>query len=133
MFRFLLAQLHLESLIGKTSVRAVRSAFARLLSGSDVYDHAYERAMERIEKQVPDHRGLAKQVLLWIACVKRPLTIVELRYAFAVEVGMTEFDEDALLEIEDMVLVCVGLVTIDEQSDIITLVYYTTQQYFDKS
>jgi hypothetical protein len=35
-------------------------------------------------------------------------------------------------EIEDMVLVCVGLVTIDEQSDIIRLVHYTTQQYLDR-
>jgi hypothetical protein len=89
--------------------------------------------MKRIEEQVPGHRDLAKQILLWITCAKRPLTTVELRHALAIEVGAAEFGEDALPEIEDMVLVCVGLVTIDEQSEIIRLVHYTTQQYFDKN
>ncbi|KAH7191132.1 hypothetical protein DER44DRAFT_103212 [Fusarium oxysporum] len=130
---FLLAQLHLESLIGKTSVKAIRIALAKLPRGSNAYDHAYETAMERIERQVLDHRSLAKQILSWITCAKRPLTTVELRHALAVEVGTTELDEDALPEIEDIVLVCVGLVTIDEQSDIIRLVHYTTQQYFDRN
>ncbi|KAH6985418.1 hypothetical protein EDB80DRAFT_732481 [Ilyonectria destructans] len=64
MFRFLLAQLHLESLLDQTSVKVVRSALAKLPSGSDAYDHAYdhayETAMERIENQVPGHRGFAK-------------------------------------------------------------------------
>jgi hypothetical protein len=129
--RFLLAQLHLESLIGKTSVKAVRSALKELPSGSNAYDYAYETAMKRIDEQVPGHRDLAKQILLWITCAKRPLTTVELRHALAIEVGTAELNEDALPEIEDMVLVCVGLVTIDEQSDIIRLVHYTTQQYFD--
>ncbi|KAF4331614.1 nucleoside phosphorylase domain protein, partial [Fusarium beomiforme] len=130
---FLLAQLCLESLIGKTSVKAVRSALTKLPSGSNAYDHAYETAMERIERQVPDHRDLAKQVLSWITCAKRQLSTVELQHALAVEVGTTELDKDALPEIEEMVLVCVGLVTIDEQSKIIRLVHYTTQQYFDKN
>ncbi|KAH7464150.1 hypothetical protein FOMA001_g17939 [Fusarium oxysporum f. sp. matthiolae] len=130
---FLLAQLHLESLIGKTSVKAIRIALAKLPRGSNAYDHAYETAMERIERQVLDHRSLAKQILSWITCAKRPLTTVELRHALAVEVGTSKLDEDALPEIEDIVLVCVGLVTIDEQSGIIRLVHYTTQQYFDRN
>lgn len=135
MHRFLLAQLHLESLIeiDKPSVKAVRSALGKLPSGSDAYNHAYETAMERIEKQVPGHRDFAKRILSWITCAKRPLTTVELRHALAVEVGTVELDEDALPEIEDMVAVCTGLVTIDEQGDIIRLVHYTTQQYFDKN
>jgi hypothetical protein len=89
--------------------------------------------MGRIEKQVLDHRSLAKQILSWITCAKRPLTTVELRHALAVEVGTSRLDEETLPEIEDIVLVCVGLVTMDEQSGIIRLVHYTTQQYFDKN
>ncbi|KAG7424985.1 putative ankyrin repeat protein [Fusarium oxysporum f. sp. raphani] len=130
---FLLAQFHLESLIDKISIKAVRSALAKLPSGSDAYDHAYETAMERIEQQAPGHRDFAKQILSWITCAKRPLTTLELRHALAVEVGTTELDEEALPETEDIVVACVGLVTNDKQSDIIRLVHYTTQQYFDKN
>ncbi|KAH6970728.1 hypothetical protein BKA56DRAFT_622398 [Ilyonectria sp. MPI-CAGE-AT-0026] len=100
---FLLAELHLESLVGKITIKAVRSALANLSSGSDAYDCAYKTAIERIEKQVPDHRSLIKQILSWITWAKRPLTTKELRHALAVKVGMTGLDEDSLLEIEDII------------------------------
>ncbi|KAF2174830.1 hypothetical protein K469DRAFT_756574 [Zopfia rhizophila CBS 207.26] len=46
---FLLAQLHLVSLTGKRSLKAIRTALEKLPAGSDAYDHAYEEAMERIK------------------------------------------------------------------------------------
>ncbi|KAI6752508.1 hypothetical protein HG530_013877 [Fusarium avenaceum] len=100
---FLLSQLHLDSLRGKTSVQAVRKAIAKLQSGSDVYYHAYDPAMERIQSQMSDHRDLALRVLSWITCAKRPLTVEELRHALAVEVSTIELDKDAMPEIDIMV------------------------------
>ena len=85
--------------------------------------------MIRIEEQVNDQEELAKQVLLWITCVQRLLTILELQYTLAVEVGKPELDEDNLPEIGDMVSVYTGLVTINKQSNVIRLVYYITQEY----
>jgi hypothetical protein len=41
--------------------------------------------MDRIQGQIVNSRELAKQVLSWITCAKRPLTTFELRYALAVE------------------------------------------------
>ena len=73
------------------------------------------------------------QVLSWIICAKRPLTTFELRHALAVEVGETKLNEHNLPEIEDMVSVCAGLVTVDEESDIIRLVHYTTQEYLEQT
>ena len=131
--RFLLAQLHLESLIGKRSTKAVRAALKNLPSGSDAYDHAYKDAMLRIEGQVADREELAKQVLSWITCTERPLTTCELQHALAVEIGETELDKENLPDIEDLVSVCAGLVTIDEESNIIRLVHYTTQEYFERT
>ena len=84
--------------------------------------------MIRIERQFTDQEELAKQVLSWITCAERPLTILELQHALAVEVGESELDEDNLPELEDMVSVCAGLVTIDEESNVIRLVHYTTQE-----
>ena len=89
--------------------------------------------MDRIEGQLADQKELAKQVLLWITCAKRPLTTSELRYALAVEAGKPEIDEDNLPDPTDMVSVCAGLVTVDEMSDVIRLVHYTTQEYFERT
>ena len=86
--------------------------------------------MDRINGQTADQKELAKQVLSWITCAKRPLTTSELRYALAVEIGKPELDEDNLPDIEDIVSVCAGLVTVDEVSNIIRLVHHTTQEYF---
>src|ERR1700722_14607775 len=133
LFRFLLAQLHLGSLIGKRSPKAIKIALQRLASGSEAYNDAYKEAMERIEGQIADSQELAKQVLSWIACAQRPLTTSELRHALAVEIGESELDEDNLPEVEDMVSVCAGLVIVDEESDIIRLVHYTTQEYFERT
>ncbi|OBT58034.1 hypothetical protein VE04_01415 [Pseudogymnoascus sp. 24MN13] len=130
---FLLAHLHLDSLIGKRSPKAVRTALKSLPSGSNAYDEAYKDAMIRIEGQLLDQKGLAWQVLSWITCAKRPLTMVELQHALAIELGESSLDEDNLPQIEDMVSVCAGLVTVDEESEIIRLVHYTTQEYFERT
>lgn len=131
--RFLLAQLHLDFLIGNASPKAVRAALAKLSFGSEAYDHAYKDVMERIEAQVTDKRDLAKQFLSWITYAKRQLTTSELRDALAVEIGESELDKENLPQIEDMVSVCAGLVTVDEESDTIRLVHYTTQEYFERT
>ncbi|KAL2144486.1 hypothetical protein VTI28DRAFT_9061 [Corynascus sepedonium] len=127
---FLLAQLHLDSLKGKTTPKAVRAALKSLQTGSQAYDHAYKDAMNRIEGQIEDHKELAKRVLSWITCAKRPLSTTELRIALGVEMGETELDPDNIPEVKDIVSICAGLVTVDEESNIIRLVHYTTQEYF---
>ncbi|KAF4630324.1 hypothetical protein G7Y89_g7821 [Cudoniella acicularis] len=100
---FLLAQLHLDSLKGKRSPKAIRTALTKLASGTDAYDQAYNEAMERIEGQLTDQKLLANQVLSWITCAKRPLSSIELQHALGVEVGESELDRDNLPQIEDMV------------------------------
>lgn len=130
---FLLAQLHLDSLAGKRSPKALRTCLANLPSGSGAYHRAYDHAVERIERQHDDQVELAKQVLSWITCAMRPLTTAELQHALAVEPDTMELDEENLPDIRDMVTVCAGLVTVDRESDVIRLVHYTTQQYFERT
>jgi hypothetical protein len=100
---------------------------------SKALDHAYRQAMERIEGQETGFEALAKKVLLWITCAKRSLTTLELQHALAIEVGESELDEENLPDIEDVVLVCAGLVTVDKESNIIRLVHYTTQEFFART
>lgn len=125
--RFLLAQLHLDSLREKMSLKALRTALKKLPTGSEAYDCAYEHVMERIKGPV------AKRVLSWITCAKRPLTTFELEHALAVEAEGSRLDEDNICRVEDLVSPCAGLVTIDEESGIVRLVHYTTQQYFERT
>jgi ankyrin repeat protein len=132
-FRFLPAQLHLDSLKGKKSPKAIRTALKALPTGSEAYDSAYKDAMERIEGQLADEEELAKQALSWITCAKRPLTISELEQALAVEISESQLDIENLCRVEDIVSICAGLVTIDEESGIIRLVHYTTQEYFERT
>ncbi|KAI8633129.1 hypothetical protein F5Y19DRAFT_290242 [Xylariaceae sp. FL1651] len=127
---FLLAQLHFDSLKGKDTKKSIRKALEKLATGSSAYDVAYKAAMERIEGQLQEQAERAKQVLSWITCAKRPLTTRELQHALAVEIDEVELDEDNLPQIEDVISICAGLVTIDEQSDVVRLVHYTTQDYF---
>jgi hypothetical protein len=89
--------------------------------------------MDRIEGQIADQKQLAKQALSWITCARRPLTTIELQHALGVEAGESKLDEENLSEIEDIVSLCAGLVTIDEESGIIRLVHYTTQEYFKRT
>jgi hypothetical protein len=131
--RFLLAKLHFDSLIGKRSPKAVRAALKNLATGSGAYDSAYHDAMERIQGQIGDQEELAKQVLSWITCAKRPLTTLELRHALAVEQDEPALDKSNLPETEDIVSVCAGLVTVDEESGVIRLVHYTTQEFFKRT
>ncbi|KAF5985496.1 ankyrin protein [Fusarium bulbicola] len=130
---FLLAQLHFDFVSTKLTLKQIKAALNSLSSGPRAYDVAYEKSMERIADQKQSSKELAMQVLLWITCAKRVLTTLELQHALAVEEGDTELDNENLYRIEDMVSVCSGLVTVDEESVIIRLVHYTTQDYLDRT
>ncbi|KAF4470193.1 Transient receptor potential channel pyrexia [Fusarium albosuccineum] len=133
---FLLAQLHLDSLVGKRSPKALRTALRNLSSGSDgsrAYDKAYDDAMERIQDQIADRVSLAKEALMWITCAKEQLSPLALQQALATEPGEPEFDEENISQIEDIVSACAGLVAIDAQSDTVRLVHFTTQGYFERT
>jgi hypothetical protein len=89
--------------------------------------------MERICNQDEDDAKLAKRVLSWISYALRPLTTKEIQHAIAVEPGEKELDEEALPDEELLISVCTGIVTIDQESNIIRLVHYTTQEYFERN
>jgi ankyrin repeat protein len=131
--RFLLARLHLDSLIAEAAPKRFLAALQNLPIGADAYNRAYDYAMDRINMQFPGQVELAKQVLSWLTCARRALSIIELQHALAVRVGELKFDEANITRIEDMVPICAGLITVDEQNNTIGLVHYTTQKYFEST
>ena len=72
---------------------------------------------------------LAMQVLAWISHAKRPLLIDELVPALSIESGDTELNEKEFVEADTLIDVCIGLVALDDESQVVRLVHYTLQEY----
>lgn len=131
LYRFLLARLHVDSLKDKRTKAKVRSALENLSTGTGALDAAYSEAIIRIDGQPQGDRVLAKNVLSWISGALRPLTTGELCHALSIKEGDEELDSDDIPDVEDILSVCAGLVTVEEESQIVRLVHYTTQDYLE--
>jgi hypothetical protein len=125
--RFLLAGLHVDSLLDKRTKAKVISALNTLSAGSGALKDAYSKAITRIDGQLHEDSALAKTVLSWISYAQRPLTTGELCHALAVKLDDEELDDNNIPDVGDIVSVCAGLVTADEESNVIRLVHHTTQ------
>lgn len=88
--------------------------------------------MARVNKQSPDHRHLAMQVLSWMAQSRRPIGLRELRHALAAAEHTLDLDEETIPYSRLIDGVCFGLVTMDKVRDTVRLVHSTTTEYFQK-
>ena len=131
--RFLLAQLHMNTLIDQPTKGDIKEALQHLAKGIDGLDKTYKQAMKRIEGQGSRVQELAKHILGWIIHAKRPLSTTELQHALSIRPYTKKLNKDYLPNIQVLQSICAGLVTINEQSGIISLVHYTTQEYFKRT
>jgi len=127
--RFLLAQLHMDSIATKPTRRSLENALKTLPKELDL---TYEEAMKRIEDQDEDDRELAWKILSWIALASRPLKKTEIQHALAVEVGDNTFDDLNIPDDELLTSLCAGLVTVDVLDSTVRPIHYTTQEYFER-
>src|SRR6266480_7122313 len=119
----------MDSLAKKHNRRDVRMTLNNL---PKELDDTYDEAIKRIRSQDRGDVELAEKVLYWISYAVRPLTVSEIQHALATEPGDVGLDEEALSDEDILVSVCAGLVTIDQKSNIIRLVHYTTEEYFQR-
>jgi arginine utilization protein RocB len=117
--RFLLAQLHLNSLSRLLRPKDIRHALKHL---SESIDDAYEQVMERIDEQFETYRNLARKVLSWVSYSRRLLSFKELQHAMAITPGMKEVNEDDIYHQDLLMSVCAGLVVFDKESGIVRFV-----------
>lgn len=118
----------MDSLATKATRNAVLDALKNLPKG---LDDTYEEAMQRIDSQNDDDRELARKVLYWTTCARRPLTVEELQHALAVKIGTSRLDEGDIVDEEILFSVCAGLVTTSQESKIVRFIHYTTQRHFE--
>lgn len=88
--------------------------------------------MRRIEQQGQYAQEIAKTIFGWIMFSTRGLSVPEIQHALAVEIGESEFDETNIIDVEELMSICIGLITIDAQSNSFKFVHYTTKEYFDR-
>ncbi|KAF8217315.1 hypothetical protein K438DRAFT_1954163 [Mycena galopus ATCC 62051] len=125
---FLLAKLHIESLSTKNAIKTVRETLTDL--PKNLYEN-YDVVMQRIESQNEEDRKTARLALIWIANAKRPLKVLELTVALAIEPGARRLNTANVPRIETILTVCAGLVIVDRRSSVVRLVHYTAQEYLD--
>lgn len=101
--------------------------------GSNALDEAYLAIKKRVEQQRPVFKDLAKRAVAWITHGQRLLTVTEVKYALAIELEELEINEDNLNDIEDILSVSAGLVIIDQETETMMSVHYTTQGYFART
>ena len=119
--------------------RTIKKIKIALESMPNELDELYRQTVERIRRQPGDDGELGMKVLSWVTHAKRPLRVEEIQHALAVEVDEDEdedlpgqMDFDNILSPQSLTDLCAGLVVIDPSSQIIRLVHYTTQEFFDR-
>ncbi|KAL8673746.1 MAG: hypothetical protein Q9168_001853 [Polycauliona sp. 1 TL-2023] len=90
---------------------------------------AFEDTMQRIHRQSKTRKDIAIQTLRLICRAKRPMALSELCDALAFRPGLKAVNRKYRPSRERVLDACHGLVTIDEESQIIRLVHYSVHAF----
>ncbi|KAI9760770.1 MAG: hypothetical protein M1840_002216 [Geoglossum simile] len=126
---FLLARLHLESLASAASL-SVKYVRNKLQTLPNTLTGTYDNAMQRIQDQEPEHKRVAFKTLAWLSYAFRSLSLGELQHALAIEPGDAGLDEELVMDGQSITSLCAGLVIVDQGTNVVNLVHYSTKSYF---
>ena len=88
---------------------------------------------KRVEEQNQFSRDLAFKALAWTNGAARPLTALEVQHVLAVEMGKGSLDIENLIDIEELISVCGGFLTVTAESRLITFIHKTAEEYFNRN
>ena len=129
MLRFLLVALNIDAILGETSVGKRKLMLEKVAATGVGLENVYTQTLQRIQEQKGDRSRLGMEVLMWISHAERPLTISELCYALAVEVGTTDLNPENICPQDVVLRSCLGLVAVDSGTSTVRLIHYTLQEY----
>jgi hypothetical protein len=95
----------------------------------EIFD-LYETVMNRLFQSKADVQELALKTLSWVFYAKRPLKMVELREAVALEDDDCDLQEDDLTPAETLVEVCGSFVIYDKASGVVGFAHETVKEFF---
>ncbi|KAJ1324776.1 ankyrin repeat domain-containing protein 50 [Microdochium nivale] len=129
---FLLAALHVDSLLDAITIDEVEVILADMPTGADTIGRTYEATLHRVSSQNARRRDLAHAVIGWIVHSQRPLTPTELQHAIAIKPGVFKNPKRNVPSLRVILSVCLGLVTVDVETEVVRLVHYTAYEYLAK-
>ena len=88
----------------------------------------YKRALERV---VRNHKAeVARKMFRWVAAAKRPLSLMEIREAIAVEPCQSSSREDRLVnDVYQLVPWCGNLLVLDEEDGFVQFAHHSVKEY----
>ncbi|KAF6829983.1 ankyrin repeat protein [Colletotrichum plurivorum] len=110
---FLLAKMHMDYLAEQHFLGDFRVALGKL---PDSREKAFDAALQRIQRQGDFERRVAWHVLSWVAFSVQPVTVDEVRHAFAVERQAGVLNDEYLPSKDLLTSSCAGVVVIDKES-----------------
>ncbi|KAK8241480.1 hypothetical protein HDK77DRAFT_510348 [Phyllosticta capitalensis] len=138
---FLIAYFHIGAVLGLDTASEVREALKKLPSDGD---SMYKSTLERIKAQDKSRSTYAMRTIGWIIHAKRPLKIHELRHALLIqkmnESNNNQFndskvdiflDHGALLQDNDILEFCHGLVEVDKKTAAVRFIHFSALEYFN--
>jgi Ankyrin repeats (3 copies) len=135
--RFLLATLHLKSVLAYRNPKDRKKALASLPKEINA---AYEGEMARLKRNGEGDFKIAKRALSWIYWAKRSLTMRELQEAIAIvpiedvetcDEESRDLDPESITDPEFILDCCGSLILWDNRADIVGFSHYTVSEFFD--
>ena len=127
-YRFLLVSLNIDAILEEPTIYGRRQKLSAMTDGLGL-EGAYGETLGRINDQGGARARLGMAALMWISYAERPLKVVELCHALAVEIGAPNLNIDGVPSIATVLTCCQGLVAVDEKASTARLIHFTLQEY----
>ena len=124
-FRFLWVFFQIEDICAQHSDAGIRRVIGSLPRDLPA---TYHRALERV---VRNHRAeIARKMFRWVTAAKRPLSLMEIREAIAVEPCQPSSQEDKLVnDVYQLVPWCGNLLVLDEEESLVQFAHHSVKDY----
>lgn len=124
--RFLIAERQIQLILESASINEMHKSLECLPT---TLDKDYQDTFERISSKPKKWKDLAIETLCWVVLSRRRLTIDELRHALATAPGR-KFSQGDLYPASVIKESCLGLLSVAEDTQEVSLAHLTMQTYF---
>ena len=115
----------IEDICAQHSDEAIRSIIGSLPRDLPA---TYQRALERVVRN--RKAEVARKMFRWVAAAKRPLSLMEIREAIAVEPCQPSSQEDKLVnDVYQLVPWCGNLLALDEEEGLVQFAHHSVKDY----
>ena len=90
---------------------------------------SYERILERLERQSPQLRETVKKVLLWLVCIKHPISLAALAEAVTIKNGDKTLDRNKIPTPRRLLRLCSSLIRTSAGNTMIELAHFSVREF----